>query len=228
MNIPKHIGIILDGNRRFARSKNLPTFEGHRLGFENLKKIAQHAFNKGVKILTVYAFSTENWHRDEKEVSYLLNLFKLLVNKEISLLIKNGVKVNFFGRIGDFDSDLQKSIKNAREKSQNGDKGILNICLSYNGRDEIIRAVKKIIESGITAGEVTEDLVNKNLDSAGLPDPDMIIRTSGEQRLSGFLTWQSIYSEFYFPKKYWPEFTTADFDLALEEYNKRQRRYGVD
>lgn len=228
MNIPKHVGIILDGNRRFAKSKNLPTFEGHRLGFENLKKIARHAYDKGVNILTVYAFSVDNWKRDKKEVRYLLGLFKLLINKEIKSLIEGGIKVNFFGRLEDFDSDLQKSIKNVKEKSQNGKRGILNICLSYGGRDEIVRAVKKIVQSKIAINKIDENLISQNLDSANLPDPDLIIRTSGEQRLSGFLTWQSVYSEFYFPKKYWPEFKTKDFDLALEEYKMRQRRYGAN
>lgn len=228
MEIPKHIGIILDGNRRFARANGLPTFEGHRQGLNNLKKIARHAFKSGVAVLTVYAFSIENWKRDKEEVAYLMDLFKIFVNKELDIIAKEGVKVNFFGRREDFDKDLQESMLKAVEKTKNNTKGVLNICLSYGGRDEIVRAFKKILAQAIKASEINEDLVNKNLDSAGLPDPDLIIRTSGEQRLSGFLTWQSVYSEFYFPKKDWPDFEPQDFDLAIEEYNKRQRRFGAN
>jgi len=228
MEIPKHIGIILDGNRRWAKSKGLPPFEGHRQGFDNLKKIASYAFNRGVGILTVYAFSTENWQRDKKEVSYLMDLFRILVNREVDILAKEGVKVNFFGRLSDFEKDLQESIDKAIDKTKDGNKGILNICLSYGGRDELVRAFKKISSQGIDSQDINEDLISKNIDSVGMPDPDMIIRTSGEQRLSGFLTWQSIYSELYFPKKSWPEFNEQDFDLALEEYNNRQRRFGAN
>jgi undecaprenyl diphosphate synthase len=226
MKIPKHIGIILDGNRRWAKAKGLPTFEGHRQGFENLKKVTTYVFKKGIKIVTVYAFSTENWNRDKKEVNYLMNLFRILVNKEINILAKQGIKVNFFGRLADFDKDLQKSIAKAKEKTKNGKNGLLNICLSYGGRDELVRAFKKIVSQGISAKKINEKLISQNLDSAGIADPDMIIRTSGEKRLSGFLTWQSIYSELYFPEKTWPAFNEKDLDIAIEEYNKRQRRFG--
>ena len=228
MQIPKHIGIILDGNRRWARNKDLPTFEGHRQGFENLKKITLCAFDKGIEILTVYAFSTENWSRDKKEVAYLMDLFRLLINKEINTLAKQGVKVNFFGRREDFADDIQKSMTTALEKTKDGKKGILNICLSYGGRDELVRAYKKISQAGITADQITEDIISQNIDSAGMLDPDMIIRTSGEQRLSGFLTWQSVYSEFYFPETDWPDFSQADLDLAIEEFDKRHRRFGAN
>ena len=226
MIIPKHIGIILDGNRRFARTRGLPDFEGHRLGFENLKKTTEYIFSKGVEILTVYAFSTENWDREKKEIAYLMDLFRILVNREIDKLVKRGVKVNFFGRLIDLDQDLQDSIEKAREKTKNGQQGILNVCFSYGGRDELVRAFKKIIDQKIAVDKIDQELISKNLDSAGIPDPDMIIRTSGEQRLSGFLTWQSIYSELYFPQKTWPEFIEADLDEAILEYNRRQRRFG--
>ena len=228
MKIPKHIGIILDGNRRWARAKGLSTFEGHRKGYENIAKITKYAFKRGVEVVTVYAFSTENWNRDKKEIEYLISLFRLLVNKEVNNLAKEGIRVNFFGRLEDFDKDLQKSILKAKEKTKNGTNGTLNICLSYGGRDELVRAFKKIISQGIVADKINEELVSKNLDSVGIDDPDMIIRTSGEQRLSGFLTWQSVYSELYFPKKEWPAFDTADLDEAIEEYSKRQRRFGAN
>lgn len=228
MNIPKHIAIILDGNRRFAKARNLPSLEGHRQGFENLKKISTYIFDKGVDILTVYAFSTENWNRSKQEVAYLMDLFRLLVNKEIKTLIKRGVKVNFFGRLTDFDDDLQQAIKKVQIETKDGRQGILNICLSYGGRDELVRAFRKIISQKISPEKITEELISQNIDSAGLPDPDMIIRTSGEQRLSGFLTWQSVYSELYFTAKTWPEFSEADLDAAILEYNKRQRRFGAN
>ncbi|MCD4760591.1 di-trans,poly-cis-decaprenylcistransferase [bacterium] len=224
-NIPKHIGIILDGNRRWARGKKMSTFEGHRLGYENVKTITKHAFNKGIKILTIYAFSTENWNRDKLEVKYLMSLLKLLVKKEVNILHKQGVKVNIFGRLKDFDQELQQGIVAAQEKTKNNKKGILNICLSYGGRDEIVRAVNEILKEKSTS-QVSEKIISEHLDSRGLPDPDLIIRTSGEQRLSGFLTWQSVYSEFYFPKKDWPAFTTKDFDQAIENFSNRKRRFG--
>ena len=222
--IPQHIGIILDGNRRWARAKGLPTIEGHRRGFENVKTISKYAFEKGVKILTLYAFSTENWKRSKEEVDYLMDLFKLLVTKEISGLAKQGVKVNIFGRMSDFDKEMIGYIEQAQEKTKNNKKAILNICLSYGGRDDIVRAVNKLISQNIKT--ITEEDISQNLDSAGLPDPDLIIRTSGEMRLSGFLTWQSVYSEFYFPEVDWPGFSEVDFDQAIEEFDRRNRRFG--
>lgn len=221
-----HIAIILDGNRRFAKAKNLPSFEGHRQGFENLKKISRVIFDKGISVLTVYAFSTENWKREKKEVAYLMDLFRSFVKKEVKKLIAEGVKVNFFGRIEDFDEDLREAIKNIAKETQDGRRGVLNVCLSYGGRDEIVRSVQKIVKQGIKADDIDQDLISQNLDSAGLPDPDLIIRTSGEKRLSGFLTWQSVYSELYFPDKTWPDFSPEDVDRAILEYNNRQRRFG--
>ncbi len=225
-NIPLHLGIILDGNRRWARAKGLSTIEGHRRGFFQVKKIARHAYKRGIKILTVYAFSTENWQRSKEEVNYLMRLFKLFVNKELTELIESGIKINFFGRIEDFDKKMQKDIERAQAKSKAGQAGVFNVCLSYGGRDEIVRAVKKIAKQQIPAEKINEQLIADNLDSAGLPDPDMIIRTSGEQRLSGFLTWQSVYSELYFPSKHWPDFDTKDLDEAITQYQKRNRRFG--
>lgn len=228
MKIPKHIGIILDGNRRWAKNQNLSTIEGYRKGYDNVKSISKYAFEKGIEIITIYAFSIENWNRDKKEVAHLISLLRILVNKEVNILNKQGIKVNFFGRLEDFDDKLQKAMQKAAIKTKNNKKGILNICLSYGGRDEIVRACKKIVTKGVEVSEITEELISKNLDSAGLPDPDMIIRTSGEQRLSGFLTWQSVYSEFYFPKKDWPDFNEKDLDIAIEEYNNRHRRFGAN
>lgn len=223
--IPKHIGIILDGNRRWAKKRNLPTFEGHRRGFLNVKKIASYAYQQGVEILTLYAFSTENWQRNKSEVAYLMKLFKLFVTREVDEIAKQGIKVNIFGRPQDFDTEMRKYIKQAEVKTKHNKKGILNVCLSYGGRDEIVRAVNKALKNK-NIRHITQSEISKHLDSAGLPDPDLIIRTSGEQRLSNFLTWQSVYSELYFPKKHWPGFDKHDFDQAIEEYGRRQRRFG--
>jgi len=223
---PRHVGIILDGNRRWAKAHGLPTLEGHRRGYNNLKKIATAAFNNGVEILTVFAFSTENWHREKKEVDYLMSLFRVMINKEIKSLIKEGIRVNFFGRRSDFDASLQAGMTELEKQTRDNQQGVLNICLSYGGRDEIVRAIKKIINKKISAKKVSEELISANLDSAAWPDPDLIIRTSGEERLSGFLTWQSVYSELLFVKKYWPDFSEDDLQKALQEYGRRKRRYG--
>lgn len=225
-NIPQHIGIILDGNRRWAREQNLPTFRGHKKGFDNLKIIALHAFDLGVKTLTVYGFSTENWNRSKEEVAYLMQLFKLMVNKEAKVLTKKGIKINILGKLDDFDDELQAGIKNAMKISKDGKKGTLNICLNYGGREEIVQAVQKMIKDKVVAKDVTKELLSRYLYTGGQTDPDLIIRTSGEQRLSGFLTWQSIYSEFYFPKKHWPAFEPQDLDKAIAIYSKRKRRFG--
>lgn len=224
--IPVHIGIILDGNRRWAKEHGRPTLEGHRQGLNNVKTIARQAFKKGVKIMTIFAFSTENWRRDKVEVAYLMKLFRIFIKREVTILSRDGIKVRFFGRLADFDAGMRLAMKKAERETRGGSKGQLNVCLSYGGRDEIIRAVKKIIKSEKSASEVSEELIEKNLDSAGLPDPDLIIRTSGEQRLSGFLPWQAVYSELYFAKKHWPAFGPHDLDIALRDYAKRQRRFG--
>lgn len=223
---PQHIGIILDGNRRWARKRNLPTFQGHKKGFDNLKDVALHAYSLGVKTLTVYAFSTENWNRSQEEVDYLMDLFKLMMNKEAKKLHKEGIKINILGKVEDFDQELQAGIKNITELTAKNDKGVLNICLNYGGREEILRAVRSLIDNKISSKDVTKDLFERYLYTEGQEDPDLIIRTSGEQRLSGFMTWQSVYSEFYFPQETWPEFGKKDFDRALEIYAERNRRYG--
>ncbi len=224
--IPQHVGIIMDGNRRWARAHNLPILEGHRRGLDNILKISTAVFKSGVKVLTVYAFSTENWQRNKEEVNYLMKLFKIFINQEIKALIRKGIKINFFGRLSDFSSSMQADIKKTEEKTCLGLNGVLNICFSYGGRDELVRAFQKIMFQKTKPQEISESLIEQNLDSAGLPDPDLIIRTSGEQRLSGFLTWQSVYSELYFTKKYWPEFKVADLQNALLEYSSRCRRFG--
>ncbi len=224
--IPEHIGIILDGNRRWAKKRNLDTFRGHKAGFENLKKIANHAFDKGVKILTVFAFSTENWKRTKKEVNYLMSIFKILVEEEALELKEKGVQLRILGDINRFDKELKEGIIKATKLTKNGKDGTLNVCLNYGGREELITAIRGIIKDKIPQKKINNKLINKYLYTKNQIDPELIIRTSGELRLSGFLTWQGVYSELYFPKKHWPDFKNKDLDKALAEYSKRKRRFG--
>jgi len=227
MKIPQHLGIIIDGNRRWARKRDLPTFLGHRKGFENVRKIARYAFKKGVKYLTIFAFSTENWKRDKKEVDYLMRLLKNAFSKKyIEELTKNEVKVNFIGQIKRLPKELQQKIKEVENITKRNKKYVFNIALSYGGRADIVEAAKKIIKKRIDAKEIDEELFSKFLWTKGMPDPDLVIRTGGEQRISNFLIWQMAYSELYFSKKFWPEFSKEDLDNAFLDYTKRQRRFG--
>ncbi|MDQ5938575.1 MAG: undecaprenyl diphosphate synthase [Patescibacteria group bacterium] len=224
--IPEHIGIIVDGNRRWAKKQNLPSLEGHRVGANRIKEIAEYALTRGVKILTIFVFSTENWKRSQEEVGYLFKLFTDFLNNEAENLSKRGIKLQILGDRSKFDDHFMRVIDNAEKITTEADKGLLNLCLNYGGRDEIVKAVQKIVANKVAESDITEDLIKQNLYSKNIMDPDFIIRTSGEQRLSGFLTWQSVYSELYFAQKMWPEFSKDDFDLALAEYSNRQRRFG--
>jgi undecaprenyl diphosphate synthase len=224
--IPDHIAIILDGNRRWAKAKGLPTFFGHKKGMENAKKIVLHAQNRGVKVITMYGFSTENWSRSEKEVGYLMKLFEKYIDKNIADYKKRGIRFRHIGSLKELPASLQEKIKHAIELTKDCTGIIANMALNYGGRDEIKRAIQKIIKSGVKASEIDFETISHNLDTAGLPDPDLVIRTSGEQRTSGFLLWQGAYSELYFPKVEWPDFDTDQFDKAIAEFNKRQRRFG--
>lgn len=220
----KHIAIIMDGNRRWAKDKGLPSFEGHKKGYEKLKEVGQWMLDRKVKILTVYAFSTENWKRSKQEVDYLMDLFRKALKQEVREFNKKGFKTQVLGRLEGLAPDLQKMAKQAMELTKNNKKGILNLCVNYSGRTEIVDAVNKALGKGIKI--IDEKSIEKNLYSAGLPDPDLIIRTSGEQRLSGFLTWQSSYSELYFTQNHWPDFSEADLDRAIDWYYGRNRRFG--
>jgi undecaprenyl diphosphate synthase len=227
MKAPSHIAIIMDGNRRWAKIKKLSVFEGHRKGIKIFEEIAKHCQKRGVKILTVFAFSTENWNRSKKEIDFLLKLFlKIFYEKNIKELQNRKVKLNVIGQTERFPKRLQRKIKEVEEITKNNKKFILNIALSYGGRADITESIKKILKKGISSEKITEDLISKNLWTQGLPDPDLIIRTGGENRISNFLIWQSAYSELYFTNKYWPEFTEKDLDEALIDYSSRQRRFG--
>jgi len=226
-NIPYHLGIIIDGNRRWAKERGLPVFVGHQRGYEKVKQVGDWCLKKGIKILTIFAFSTENWHRSKKEVNYLMKLLKKALSpRNIKQFNQKGIKVQVIGQKERLDKSFQKIIARAEEKTKNNKKGILNLAISYGGRAEIVEAIKKIIKEKIPLEKINEETVSQRLWTAGLPDPDLIIRTSGELRTSGFLTWQSAYAELFFIKKYWPDFTEKDLDEALADYSQRQRRFG--
>ena len=227
-NIPNHIGIIMDGNRRWAKERNLPTFEGHQKGYEKVKSAPEWFFSRGVKILSVYAFSTENWNRQQNEVNYLMKL--LLHAVEFDLLEqakKNGYKILISGRFEELPGDLPAKCLNIMTETKTNNRGIVNVCLNYGGRVEIVDAVRKLIKNKVELEQVHEGMIKKYLYNGDLSDPDIIVRTSGEERLSGFLTWQSVYSELFFIKKYWPDFEESDAEIILKEYAARKRRHGA-
>lgn len=227
IKIPYHLGIIMDGNRRWARRKGLPPFFGHKKGLATFVKIANYCYQKGVKILTVFAFSTENWKRSKKEIDYLMKLFEsMLSSKKLEKLAKKGIKINIIGQKKRFPAKLREKIYQIEKKTQKNKKAILNIALSYGGRADILEAVKKIVRLKIEPKKITQELFSRYLWTKELPDPDLIIRTGKEKRISNFLIWQSAYSEFYFSNKFWPEFSERDIDKIFLDYSKRQRRFG--
>lgn len=228
-NLPVHVAIIMDGNRRWAKKNNLETAQGHKEGAENLKRIAKFANKIGIKYMTVYAFSTENWKRSEEEVGAIMKLLKLYISDFFKSYDDN-IKVNVLGRVNDLPKDLQSEINKAIDRTKNNTGLVLNICFNYGGRDEIVTATKKIAEdvlSGkIKIEDIDETMVSNNLYTAGQPDPDLLIRTSGEERISNFLPWQISYSEFVFTDKYWPEYDEEEFLRSIQIYQKRTRRFG--
>lgn len=229
MRVPNHIAIILDGNGRWAKSKGMPRSYGHIKGCENLEEICEVAKELGVKYLTVYAFSTENWSRSREEVEGLMKLFRNYLKKCIKISKKNQMCVRVIGDPTAFDQDIQDSIKKLEEFSRDFDELHFQIALNYGSRDEITRAVNRMLEdqkNGLLTGPVTEKTISGYLDTAGLPDPDLMIRTSGELRLSNYLLWQLAYTEFYFTNVPWPDFKKDELVKAIEKYNERDRRYG--
>ena len=228
LKIPNHIAIIVDGNGRWAKEKNLPRSKGHDAGFKRLKEVTSYAFKKGIKIISVYVFSTENFKRSKEEVDHLMNLFVDGFKKD-KFYKKENIKVIFSGREYPLKKDVIDAMKTISMETENNDGGILNVCLNYGGRSEIVDATKKIfkdINDGIVSiSELNEEMYSKYL-YQDLPDVDLMIRTSGELRLSNFLLWQNSYAEFYFPKTYFPDFDNDEFDKAIVEYTKRDRRFG--
>ncbi|MCK4744483.1 di-trans,poly-cis-decaprenylcistransferase [Candidatus Parcubacteria bacterium] len=224
----KHLAIIMDGNRRWAKSKGLSTIEGHSKGGDTFKKICKLCFERDIKILTVYAFSVENWNRTKKEIGYLMKLFKKVTTENLKYFKKNNIKVNIIGKISDLSKDLQEAVRNLHNATKDYTDLILNIAINYGGRVEIVDAIKRIVKNKIPLEKIDEKTVSENIYTADIQDPELIIRTSGEQRLSGFLLWQSPYSELYFPKVCWPDFSEKDLDEAIEWFNNRKRRFGGD
>ena len=229
MRVPNHIAIILDGNGRWAKKRGMPRSFGHVKGCENLEDICEVAQELGVKYLTVYAFSTENWKRSKEEVDGLMKLFRNYLKKCIKISQKNNMRVKVIGDITAFDSDIQESIEKLEDFSKDFTDLHFQIALNYGSRDEITRAVNRMLEdqkAGKLETPVSEDTISGYLDTAGIPDPDLMIRTSGELRLSNYLLWQLAYSEFYFTDVPWPDFKKEELVKAIEKYNERDRRYG--
>ena len=228
--LPKHIAIIMDGNRRWAKQRGLETKLGHKEGAETLKKIAKHANNLGIKYLTVYAFSTENWKRTEEEVGALMALLKMYVDDFLKDSNLENIRINILGDISRLDKGLQKSIENAITRTKNNTGLTLNIAFNYGGRDEITRAIRKIakkVQDGeIAINDIDEQMVSDNLYTAGQPEPDLLIRPGGEKRISNYLLWQLAYTEFIFLDKYWPDFSERDLDEAIEVFENRNRKFG--
>jgi len=224
--MPIHIGIIMDGNGRWAKRQGKPRLAGHRAGVENIRRVLRAVARFGIEILTIYAFSTENWRRPQGEVRGLMGLIARALRREVSELDKNGVRLLHIGSLERVSERLRRGVLDAIELTKNNDRLILNVAFDYGGRAEVVHAVKRIIEAGIPAEDVTEELVSQYLYTAGQPDPDMIIRTAGELRVSNFLLWQGAYAEYYAAPVYWPDFDEAELYKALVAYNQRERRFG--
>ena len=226
MKIPQHVAIILDGNGRWAKSKGMPRNYGHVQGAKNVGRICEDAWNMGIKYLTVYAFSTENWKRSKDEVDALMGLLRNYMKTCVKTAKKNHMCVRVIGDKTGLAPDIQKSIENLERESADQDGLNFTIAINYGSRDEIRRAVQKIVSEGIRPEDITEDVISDHLDTAGIPDPDLLIRTSGELRLSNYLMWQLAYTEFYFTDIPWPDFTKEELKKAIDKYNSRDRRFG--
>jgi undecaprenyl diphosphate synthase len=224
--VPRHVAIIMDGNGRWAKARGLPRTEGHRHGKDNLRRILEACTEFGIEILTIYAFSTENWGRPPAEVNVLMSILNLVLDQEVKDLHKNGVQVRHIGKLEGIEPKLARKIQAACDYTKDNTRIILNVAFNYGGRAEIVHAVQRIIASGVAPEDVTEDLIDDYMYTSDLPDPDLIIRTSGEFRLSNFLIWQGAYSEYYPSSVYWPDFDRNELLKALWEFNGRRRRFG--
>ena len=222
----RHIAIIMDGNRRWAKERNMPSAFGHKKGVESLKTTLKACNDFGIKYLTVYAFSTENWNRKSEEVEFLMDLLANTLKNELSEMHENGVVINFIGDLTRLKSKLQKILTNAVETTKNNTGVHLQIAFNYGARDEIVHAVKKIIRNDVKEEDINEDLITENLYTSGIPEPDLLIRTGGEMRISNYLLWQIAYSELLIVPEFWPDFNKKSLSEALKEFQKRQRRYG--
>jgi undecaprenyl diphosphate synthase len=240
-NIPQHVAIIMDGNRRWARDKGLSPLKGHLEGEKRIEPVVDRAIELGISYLTFWAFSTENWNRTKREVDFLLNLYRKNLAKTVDSFHRKKVRMNVIGNLSMFPEDIQKKTKEWMERTKDNKKITVNIALSYGGRDELLRAVKQLLieiqdfpkenkfpsgQAGFRIQDLDKDMFARYLDTGGQPDPDLLIRSGGVFRLSGFMSWQIAYTELYFTEKYWPDFRVEEFDRAIVEYQRRQRRFG--
>jgi undecaprenyl diphosphate synthase len=224
--IPAHVGIIMDGNRRWAKKKGLPAIAGHRAGMSALEHVIDSAHELGVKYLSLYAFSTENWKRTPLEVEGLMGLFRLYLREKAERLCARGARIRFVGKMDGFDRDIRDAVSEAEEKTRGNGAIDVIICVNYGGRQEIVDAVNRLLLEG-TQRPITEDAVRSKLYAPDVPDPDLIIRTGGEFRISNFWLWEGAYSEYYFTDVYWPEFGEKELELAISNFSERERRYGA-
>lgn len=230
-HIPKHVAIICDGNRRWAREQGLKVFAGHKKAVdENFEELIEHAISRKIEYLTFWIFSTENWKRDPKEVGFLMNLFRRIFDEKLDQWKEKGVRVRMIGDPTKFEPDIQDRIARGQEKTKENDKLTVVLAMNYGGRDELTRVMQKIAqkvsEGSLSPESITQDTISQHLDTGDIPDPEFIIRTSGEHRLSGFMSWQQEYSEFIFVEETFPEFHAKNLDECIEEYNRRDRRFG--
>ncbi|MCA9966287.1 MAG: isoprenyl transferase [Anaerolineales bacterium] len=225
--VPQHVAIIMDGNGRWAKRRGLPRQAGHRAGAENLRRIVRASVEFGIKVLTIYAFSTENWGRPESEISALMRIFARVLDQEIDQLHAQGVCLHHLGELQGINPKLQDKVRRALEITKNNDRLILNVAFNYGGRAEILHAVRQMLADNVRPEDLTEELFSSYLFTSGLPDPDLVIRTSGELRISNFLIWQAAYAEYYPTPAYWPDFGREDLYAAIVAFNQRDRRYGL-
>lgn len=227
ISVPVHVAIIMDGNGRWAKKRNLPRQAGHRAGVENLRRVIDACVDFGIKILTIYAFSTENWGRPETEVRGLMRIFSRVLDQELNELHEQGVCLHHLGDLSGIDSSLQKKVLNALELTKENTRLILNVAFNYGGRAEILHAIHQMLADGVAAEDLNDQLFSSYLFTAGLPDPDLVIRTSGELRVSNFLIWQAAYAEFYATPVFWPDFGREELYEAMLAFNQRNRRFGL-
>jgi len=225
-NIPAHVAIIMDGNGRWAKQRGLPRVAGHRAGTDNLRRVIEACVEFGIRTLTIYAFSTENWRRPAEEVNGLMTIFEDVIDRELPELNKNGVQLRHIGRLDGLKPAFANKVRGAIEATRHNNRLVLNVAFNYGGRSEIVEAVRRIVAEGASPESITENVLAAHLYTGGQPDPDLIIRTSGEMRVSNFLIWQGAYAEYYVAPVYWPDFDKAQLRLALEEYANRHRRFG--
>jgi undecaprenyl diphosphate synthase len=224
--VPRHLAIVMDGNRRWARERHLPAIAGHRAGVETIRRTVRAARDRGVEYVTLYSFSTENWSRDQEEVGALMTLLEETIRRETTTLIEDGVRLVVIGRLQELSEKLQEAIADAVKATAGGTRGVMTLAFNYGGRAEIVDAVRRLARDGVTADDIDEEAIASRLYAPDHPDPDLLIRTGGELRVSNFLLWEVAYAEMWATEVLWPDFSTADLDAALSSYAKRERRFG--